>query len=294
MNRYPRAGTFARRQFPSLLVVLPLLAVAAASPGRPASAQDAGSTTLVGFVNGTPDAPPVDIYVDGELEVEALAYGQSSAAVEIPAGRRMVAVTEAGEEATDALVETDFTLERGGAYVIANVDVLADIGLRFWRVDLSPAGEGEARLRVIHASPDAPEVDVAIAGGDVLIAGATFDHAPDPIEVPATTYDLEMRPAGSTDVVQTIQGVTLPAATACTVLALGLLNDDGQLEIATIFTPLNLIAAGGAPSTGVGTAAPGGRGPVLADLFAALAILGLVAAAGRWRAAARVVPNRRA
>lgn len=100
--------------------------------------------------------------------------------------------------------------------------------------------------------PMPPSVDIAVAGGDVLIAGATFDFAPAAIEVDAGTYDLEMRPHGTTDVALTLPDVEVPAATACTVIALGLLGDDGSLEIATIFTPLN---TANLPNSGTGASA---------------------------------------
>jgi len=244
-SRFARLGIF-------LLIVA---AVVAPVVGESAGAQERVKTTQIGFVNGTPDAPLVDIYVDSILEVEELAYGESSAVVDIPAGERRVVVTLAGEGEGTPIVESQITLEQGGAYVVANVDLVENAVLRSWRIDLNPVGDDESRLRVIHASPDAPEVDVAVSGGDVLIAGATFETAPDAVAVDSGNYDLEMRPAGSEDVVQSISDVEIPSGMACTVMALGLLGDDGALEVTTIVTPLNLLVPGGVVSTGSGAGA---------------------------------------
>jgi hypothetical protein len=42
-----------------------------------------------------------------------------------------------------------------------------------------------AHIRVGHLSPNAPAVDVALAGGDVLFANAAFQDVADYIPVPA-------------------------------------------------------------------------------------------------------------
>jgi len=281
MERYSPAEGTVRSRSVRFLVAIPLLAAVAISAAVPeVSAQVGRGTTKVAFVNGTPDAPTVDLYVDGDLTVEDLAYGEASEVVELPAGQRNVAVAATGDGADAPIVESVVTLLRGGAYVVANVDLLANADIRSWRINLDPVGDDEARLRVIHASPDAPEVDIAVAGGDVLIAGATFDTAPAAIEVDAGTYDVEMRPAGSRDVVQEIPNVTLPPATACTVIALGLLNDDGALDVAAVFSPLNLVGRGGFVATGGGPdALAGATGTDRGWLLTAIGALGSIAAA---------------
>ena len=216
-----------------------------------ARAQTAG-TARVGFIHGTPDAPALDIYVDGVLAARGLAYGTATPVLAFPAGDRAVSVVAAGGDPGAPVVEEQVELAAGAAYAAATVGLLADVELRTFRIDLSPAPEGTTRVRVIHASPDAPSVDVATAGGDVLFAGATFTYAPPAVEVPAGTYDLEMRPAGTTDVALSIPDVGFTANTACTVFALGLLGDDGSLEILPFVAPLNEAAL---PNSGVGTTA---------------------------------------
>lgn len=42
---------------------------------------------------------------------------------------------------------------------------------------------------MVHASPDAPAVDVAVKGGPVLFAGLPFPRASAYASVPAGTYD---------------------------------------------------------------------------------------------------------
>src|SRR5690606_34390944 len=99
--------------------------------------------------------------------------------------------------------------------------------------DLSELSADTARVRVIHASPDAPAVDVAVTGGDVLISGLAFPSASDALEVPAGVYDLEVRPAGTTDVALALPGVPLDAGMVYDVFAIGQVSD-GTLTVLVV------------------------------------------------------------
>ena len=87
-----------------------------------------------------------------------------------------------------------------------------------------------ARIRVVHASPDAPAVDVAVRDGDVLIENLVFPDASDYLSVPADTYDLEVRPTGTTDVALDLPGVELEAGMVYSVYAIGHVGD-GSLTV---------------------------------------------------------------
>ena len=263
-----------------LALTLALLALCVVSV-LPAAAQTNRGSARIGFVHGTVNAPNLDVYVDGELTVDELAYGASSDLVRLPAGRREIAVTEAGRGLDDAIASSAVNVAAGNAYAAGVVGRADEAELRLWQVDLSPTKAGQARVRVIHASPDAPGVDIAVAGGDVLFAGATFTEAPPATEVDAGTYNLEMRPEDSADVVQAISDVTFAPGTSCTVFALGLLEDNGSLEILTFVNPLNGQAL---PGTGAGAARPVGtarRGVWVAAALAASAGAAAVARRGR-------------
>ena len=90
--------------------------------------------------------------------------------------------------------------------------------------------EGNVWVRFFHASPDTPAVDIALTGGDVLIPNVDFQQGSEYIEVPAGTYDLEARVAGTMTVGLALPGVMLEAGMVYTVYATGLLADVGALE----------------------------------------------------------------
>jgi hypothetical protein len=183
----------------------------------------------VNVIHASPDAPAVDVYVDGAPALSALEFGATSGWVALPAGEHQLQVTAADAALDTAVIDADVTLEEGAAYEIAATGLLAEIEPQVNQVNLGMLGSEEepmARVRVIHASPDAPAVDVAVAGGDVLIENLPFPEASDYLSVPAGTYDLEVRPTGTTDVALDLPGVALDAGTVYSVYAIGQVGND--------------------------------------------------------------------
>jgi hypothetical protein len=90
------------------------------------------------------------------------------------------------------------TVESATAYTIAAIgDIGDDADQPFQPLvltdDNSDPGGDSARLRVVHASPDAPAVDVTAGGGDtVLFDGVAFGQSGD-TTVPANDYTVEIR-----------------------------------------------------------------------------------------------------
>jgi hypothetical protein len=87
-----------------------------------------------------------------------------------------------------------------------------------------------AHVRFIHLSPDAPAVDVAVTGGDVLFGNVAFRGFTAYSPVPAGTYDLEVRLAGTDTVALPLPGINLEEGKVYTVFAMGLAAGDPVLE----------------------------------------------------------------
>jgi hypothetical protein len=131
------------------------------------------------------------------------------------------------------VIDATVTLDAGVAYQVAAAGFLDSIAPEIFVTDLAATGDDMARVRVLHTSPDAPAVDIAVAGGDVLIADLEFPGASDALTVPAGSYDLEVRPAGTTDVALDLPGVVLEAGMTYDVFAIGSLAD-GTLTVLVV------------------------------------------------------------
>jgi hypothetical protein len=285
----------------SLRNVLASLAVAGLVFGGslvPANAQEDDAQVRV--VHASPDAPAVDVFVNGDRAIENLSFGEATDLIALPAGEYDVAVAPTGAPIEDAVISATLPLEAEAAYAVAATGTIADgtLGPQVYPIDVAPLADGQARVRAIHASPDAPAVDVAVAGGPVLFSNVEFPNATDYAEVDAGTYDLEVRPAGTEDVALALDGVQLDSGTIYDVFAIGTLADGtlqalpltavpsgvgaGELPASTEAAPA---AAGDAPHTmpdsGIGTAFSAGgtswmalAAAVLASAAGALALRG--------------------
>ena len=246
-----------------------------------ASAQS--DNAWVRIVHASPDAPAVDVWVNGEVAISGLAFGEATDYIELPGGDYDVAVTPAGAGAEDAVIEATLTLENGAAYTVAAVGELAMIEPLVLQDNLAAPAEGMAHVRVVHAAPDAPAVDVAVADGPVLIEGLAFKSASDYLPVEAMTYDLEVRPAGTEDVAIDVAGFNAEAGTVYTVMAIGLAGD-GSLSVLPLVDASYSQATGGGsveqspamPNTGAGGMAGDSTSTatILAIMLGGIAVVG--------------------
>lgn len=233
-------GTAADGQIYPFVIASPLASMSADTTAMAASPTCAtvlgiGSETdaCVNVIHASPDAPAVDVWVNGAPALQNVSFGDFSGWLALPAGDYQVQVTPTGLGVESAVIDATVTLEAGMGYHIAAMGPVAQIAPHIFPADLSMTQEGTARVRVIHASPDAPAVDIALAGGDVLISNLAYLNASDFLQVPAGTYDLEVRPAGTTDVALALPGVTLEANMSYDVFAIGQLSD-GSLTVLVI------------------------------------------------------------
>lgn len=206
--------------------IQPLLRVVAAgvltlSLAGVASAAD---TAMVRVLHASPDAPAVDVYLDDAIvdPLTNVPFGTISDYLEIPAGDHNVKVYATGST-TDPVIDADVTVATGAKYTIAATDAVASITAQV--VEDKPAPDCDnASVRVVHFSADAPGVDVAPAGADpadAVVKNLEYPNATDYVALPAGTYDLEVRLAGTTTVALALPDVAVEACTAYSVFAIG-------------------------------------------------------------------------
>lgn len=185
----------------------------------------------VRILHASPDAPSVDIYVNGDLTVEDAAFKDITGYLELEAGSYDIAIHAAGGE--DAVYEQTLAVEAGNYYTVAAVDLLdgGDFRLEAFADDTT-VDEGQLKVRIGHLSPGAPAVDVGLVGGDSLVEGAEFFAVTDYLVLDPATYDLEIRAAGTMDQVLDLSGTTLEENMIYSVYAVG--TDASELEIVLV------------------------------------------------------------
>jgi Domain of unknown function (DUF4397) len=244
------------------LLALPVAAGAQADPAR------------VRVAHFSPDAPAVDIYVNDDKVLSDVPYKTVSDYLELAAGSYDLAVRPAGAAATsDPVIEATAEVEAGQAYTVAAVGALADIALEVFGDDLSAPGAGKAKVRVIHAAPEVPAVDVAVEGGPTLFEAVEFPSATDYAEVDAGTYPIQVKAAGGDDVLLEAS-LEVEAGTIYSVAAVGGAGKDVELLPIVDATGAAQPPAGGI-STGAGGTAGGAAIPGVRLALAGAAVLAM-------------------
>jgi hypothetical protein len=206
-----------------------------------------GAQARVRVVHASPDAPAVDILVNDNAAFTNAPFKGITDYASLETGTYNIKVVPTG--ATDPVViEADLTLEAKD-YTVVAVGTLENIEPLVLVDNNSAPAEGKAHVRFVHASPDAPAVDIAVKDGPVLFSNIAFKEVGDYLPVDAGTYDLEVRLAGTETVALAVPGLALADGTVYTVFAMGLAGGEPTLQAvpSVDFSPSLLPATGGRP-----------------------------------------------
>jgi len=145
-------------------------------------------------VHASPDAPNVDILVDNALVAPGVAFKGVLDYTDVPAGDRNIKVnTGQGTSVIDATV----TLAGGTDYTVLAVDFAANIEPLLLDDNTTTPTPGNAKVRVVHASPDAPNVDVLV-DDTIVLTNVAFKEFSDYLEVPAGVRNFKVNATGTT------------------------------------------------------------------------------------------------
>jgi hypothetical protein len=200
--------------------------------GAAAAQATEAETFVVDVVHLVPleAAAVVDVYaeVGGEFVeiVPDLEFEQNDA-IDVPAGTYAIEVR--ADDSDTVLISGEATVA-GDSSVVAHLDEEGTPVLSAFADDLSPTGEGQARVTIRHTAA-APAVDIAVNGTptvDALVNGAEAG----PLEVPAGTYDVETSINETGDVVADLsaEGLELEAGVAYFVYAYSLPGEEVVIE----------------------------------------------------------------
>lgn len=177
-------------------------------------------------LHGSPDAPAVDVLVDGSPVLTNVPYKAASGYLNVPAGGFDVAINVAGTSTT-VLTLTGVNLTADTEYTVIAANTAANLEALLLNDANSQPASGELAVRVVHGAPAAPAVDVYVtAPGEDLanatpaVAAAAFKDASGFLNLPAGDYRIRLTPAGATDVVYDSGTVPLAAGAELTIVAL--------------------------------------------------------------------------
>lgn len=183
-----------------LLCAVAALCLAA---GTASAQQGAG----VRVVHASPDAPAVDIYVNGAKVLENLPFREYSEYLTLPAGTYTVEIKVTG---TNTVVkQLSLPVQAGKDYTAIAVGYAASgktpgFDVMLLEDDNSAPADGRIKLRVAHTAPGAPAVDVYVTtpfetldGKQPVLTNVPFKAASGYLSVPIGMYQARVAVAGT-------------------------------------------------------------------------------------------------
>jgi len=180
-------------------------------------------SAYVRVAHASPDAPAVDVFVNGNAVLEDVVFGTISDYLELDPGEYTIEVAPAGQGRGAAVIQTTASVSAGTFYTVAAVGRLDDIEAGIFR-------DATTRLRAIHFVPGAPAVDVAVVDGPVLFEGVEYGTVTDYLTVNPGHYDIEVRVSETGEGISRFVDVSLEPSTTYSAFALGSLPGEGDTQ----------------------------------------------------------------
>ena len=205
----------------------------------------AQNSTTMRALNAVPDAEPLDVLVDDDVKIAALASGAASSTTEFDSGTRDVKIRSSTTQAV--LLDRQIPLPSGTSETLLIYGKRSNMTVQVLAEDTVSPPSGSWRFRGVNLSSDSGSVDVYVTTTDLAtstptISTVNYGVASDFAQGLAGTYRIFVTTAGTKDILFQASSVSLAAGTSYTfavVPAPGGKLDNGILMTASTATTLS-------------------------------------------------------
>ena len=183
-----------------LLTIVTLLAAFTVGCG------DDKSNSRLRIVHDSPDAPNVDVVVNGDTVATNVPYKAASPYLPVRSGATEIKVRPTGT--TTDVIDAKITAAEKTDYTVLATNLVASIEPLVLTDDNTPPASGKVKVRLVHGAPSAPPVDIYVTapGADINAATPTLTNVPFKaasayLSVDAGSYQVRVTPTGTKIVV---------------------------------------------------------------------------------------------
>lgn len=176
------------------------------------------------FVNASPDAPGVNLYLNENRVNGLYGYTDNSNYFNAYSGTRAAHIYEGGTKkfSSDIVLKADryYSLFLAGRFATPELVLLED--------SLKRPASGKTHIRFVNMSLGAPSLDLGLANGSTLVAGRTYKQNSGYVAVDGDTkYTFVIKEHGATTAKVTLPETTLGAGRSYTIWVKGAYADAG-------------------------------------------------------------------
>ena len=193
------------------------------------------TTAQIRVLHGSPDAPAIDVVLNGARVYGNMPFGSNSPYLTVPVGMNNIRVVPAGGAEDAPVLEADLDLEGDSRTTIVASNVLDMIEDNVF-ADNTDTKSKRAQLRIAHLSADAPAVDIAADGSkpkDALLKAVAYQDVSGYLPLKAGEYDLDVRNPGKKGVIADLAPVSVAKGTNYSAYAIGS-PADGTFQVVVL------------------------------------------------------------
>jgi hypothetical protein len=176
-------------------------------------------------LHGSPDAPPVDIVINGVRVFGNVPFGTATPYLRVPVGENLIQVIPSGGdlETSPVVIEATLPFEGDTRTTVIASNALESIEANVVADDTATRAK-RAKIRIGHLSADAPNVDIATDGSKpkaALLKNVAYKDVSDYLVLKAGEYDLDVRKPGKKGVIADLPALALERGTNYSAYAIG-------------------------------------------------------------------------
>lgn len=181
------------------------------------------------ILQSLPGLQNVDMYINDKLVIQNLTYGNYTPYFPMVEDSYLLSLYPAGKKDTPILTSTLTIGEREFLTLatVINSDIVNFLSIPDLNLLMNPV---RTMLRFVNLSPDTPAVDVTLPDGTVLFHNISYQEGSSYMPVAAQNYTLQIREAGTANVLVTVPDNNLNPNEYYTFYALGLSHGMPKLK----------------------------------------------------------------